>query len=240
MVKVIVHIAKAIVAVVISLLCFSCGFDSLSGNGNVTSQNRTVTGTFNSVSVQEDLEVIIQQGPVQSVTVNADENFQEHIITEVKGNELKISTDTNIGSGTKKITVILPNVESLSTESSATINSQGSIKSDAMKLSASGGSSIKINVNGKNVECETNNGSHIEITGQVENLQVSASSGGNINAKALKAENVKADASKGGETTVNPTDKLSADASSGGKVFYVTTPEKLKKNASSGGVVSQL
>jgi hypothetical protein len=240
MVKVIVHIAKAIVPVVISILCFSCGFDSLSGNGNVTSQKRSVTGDFNSVSVQEDLEVIIQQGPVQSVTVNADENFQEHIITEVKGNELKISTDTNIGSGTKTITVILPNVESLSSESSATINSQGSIKSDSMKLSASSGSSIRVNVNGQDIECDTNSGAHIEIAGQAESLQVSASSGGNINAKGLKAAKVKADASSGGETTVNPTENLSADASSGGKVFYVTTPVKLKKNASSGGVVSQL
>jgi hypothetical protein len=242
MVKVIVHIAKAVVAIVLSLLCLSCGFDfrSVDGNGNVSSQKRPLTETFKSVSASSGLEVIIEQGAEQSVTVEADENLQEHIKIEVKGNELNITSDTNIGNGTKTITVVMPNIESLSSESSATIKSKSSIKEDSMKLSSSSGSSIQVSVDGRNLECETSSGAHMEVAGKTENLETNASSGGNINARALKAENVRADASSGGETTVNPSRNLTADASSGGKVFYITTPTQIRKKASSGGIVSQL
>lgn len=242
MVKVIVHITKAIIAVVISLLCLSCGFDfrSVDGSGNVATQTRTVQGTFNSVSASGDLEVIIEQGNQQSVTVEADDNLQEHIKTEVKDGELTIYTDVNIGNGTKTITVVLPNIESLSSEASAAIKSKNSFRGDSMKLSSSSGSSIEVRLEGRNVECVTSSGAHIEVAGQIENLETSSSSGGNINAKGLKAVNARCDASSGSETTVNPSNNLTADASSGGKIYYTTTPSQLRKNASSGGVVSQL
>jgi len=242
MVKIIVHIAKAMVAIVLSLLCLSCGFDfkSLDGDGNATSQKRQITETFNSVSAERALEVIIQQGPEQSVTVEADQNLQEHIKTEVKGGELIITADTNISSGKKTIIVTMPDIKSLSTESSATIKSEGSIKGESVKLSSSSGSSIEVSIDAKHVDCETSSGAHIKIDGLAEKLEASSSSGGNINAKALKAQTVTADASSGGNTTVNPVKKLSADASSGGHVYFTSTPEELKKNASSGGIVSQL
>lgn len=242
MVKVIVHITKAMVVIVLSLLCLSCGFDfkSIDGDGNVTSQKRQITETFNSVSAARALEVIIQQGSDRSVTVEADQNLMDHIMTEVKNGELVITADTNIGNGKKTIIVTLPEIKSLSTESSAIIKSEGSIKGESIKLSTSSGSSIKVNVDSKNVDCETSSGSHIEIGGLAEKLEASASSGGNINAKDLKAQNVTAEASSGGNTTVNPVKKLSAEASSGGHIYFTSTPEQLKKKASSGGTVSQL
>jgi hypothetical protein len=242
MVKVIVHIAKAVVAIVLSILCLSCGFNlkSVEGDGNVIKKDRTVADAFNSVSVDKDLDVIIIQGAKQSITVETDQNLQEHIKIEVKGNELKITSDANIKADTKRITVVLANIESLSAASSATIKAESLVKSDKISLSSSSDGNIQLNLEVNNLECETSSGGHIEIAGRTEKLETQTSSGGNINAKTLKAKTVKANASSGGLITVNPSDYLSAEASSGAKIFYVTTPAKLKQEASSGGVVSQL
>lgn len=242
MVKVIVHITKAVIAVVLSLLCLSCGFDfrTVDGTGNVATKQRTVQETFTSVSASGGLDVVIEQGNQQSVTVEADENLHEHIKTEVKDGELRISSDANIGNGTKTITVVLPTIESITSEASAAITSKNSFKGDSMKLSSSSGSSIEVSLTGRNVACETSSGSSIEVAGQTENLETNCSSGGSINAKGLKAVNVRCDASSGGEITVNPTKNLTADASSGGSVHYLNTPSQIKKKSSSGGVVSQL
>lgn len=242
MIKIIIHIAKAAIAVVLFLLCLSCGFDikSVDGNGNVANQKRTVEGSFHSVSASGDLEVIIEQGAQPSVTVEADENLQEHIKTEVKGKELVISSDANIGSGERTITVVLPNVESLSSASKAVIRTKNRINSESMTFSSSSGASIEANAEGRNIRCEASSGARITIEGITENLEIKSSNGSNINAKNLKADSVKADASSGGHTTVNPTRKLTADAKSGGKVYYVNTPSQLKKEARSGGTVSQL
>lgn len=242
MVKVIVHIARAVVAVVLSILCLSCGFDykSVDGDGNVVKKDIAVSGSFNSVSVDRDLNVILIQGDKQSVTVETDENLQQHIKIEVKGNELKITSDANLNADTKRITVVLPTVESLSTSSSATIKGESLIKGDRISLSASSDGSIDLNLEANNLECETSSGAHIEIAGRNEKLETKASSGGKINAKTLKSKKVEASASSGGVITVNPSDYLSAEASSGAKIFYVTTPAKLKQEANSGGVISQI
>ncbi len=242
MIKIIIHVAKAAIAAVLFLFCFSCGPDlkTIDGNGKAANQTRTIKESFNSVSVSGDLEVIVEQGAQSLVTVAADENLQEHIKAEVKGSELRISTDVNIGSGAKTITVVLPNIESVSADNKAAIKIKNRIKGDSMEFSSADGSTIEASAEARNIRCESSSGAQIKIDGLTENLETKSSSGGSINAKNLKADSVRADASSGGETTVNPTRNLTADASSGGKIYYVTTPSQLKKDARSGGKVSQL
>ncbi|PZR12598.1 MAG: DUF2807 domain-containing protein [Flavobacterium psychrophilum] len=242
MVKVIVHIAKAIVAVVISILFVSCGFDirSVNGDGSIVKKDIAVTGNFNSIAVDRDLEVLLLQGNTPSVSVETDQNLQQHIKVEVKGNELVITADANLDTDTKRITVVMPNIESLTASSSATISSNGILKGESISLSGSSGSNIHVTVETNKLESEASSGAHIEIQGKTKDLDTNTSSGSNINAKSLKAENAKADASSGSNIIVNATNSLSAEASSGAKINYVTTPAKLKQNASSGGNVSQL
>lgn len=242
MVKVIVHIAKAIVLVVLSILCLSCGFDfkKVDGDGNVTKQERTVTGAFKSVSVDKGLEVIIQQGATASVTVEADQNLQEHIKTEVKGSELEITADINIGNAkAKRVIVTLPEITGIEAGGGSAVKSQGTLKADKIKLDANGGSSLDATLETKKAECEASSGSHMSVSGSTGNLATKASNGSHLNAANLVAENVKSDASSGGSIVVNPTSNLSADASSGASVYYIKTPSKLTQNASSGGKVAQ-
>lgn len=242
MVKVIVHIAKAMVAIVVSILFASCGFDirTVDGDGNVVKKEIPVTGNFNSVSVERDLEVILVQGSQPSVTLETDQNLVEHIKIEVKGHELKITSDANLDSDMKRVTVVMPTVESLSTSSSAKITANGVIKGDSMSFSSSSGSNINLAIEANKLECETSSGSNISVSGRANNLDAGSSSGGHIDAKALKAENVEANASSGGSIIVDAVKHLSADASSGANIKYVKTPAQLKQNASSGGNVSQL
>jgi hypothetical protein len=240
MIKVIVHVAKAIVAIVTALLFFSCGFNSVDGNGNVTTQTRTVTGDFKTVSASNGVEVIIEQGTEKSITVEADENLQQHIKVEVKGGQLKIYSDVNIGNAkAKKITVHLADIEGIESSGGSSVKSNTMLKSDSIGLISSSGSSLEVSVEARNVSCESSSGSHLKATGKTENLETDASSGSDLDTKELIAANVKSDASSGSNTVVNPSRNLTADASSGGKIFYISTPEMLKKDVSSGGKVEQ-
>ncbi|MCO6146782.1 head GIN domain-containing protein [Flavobacterium sp. NRK1] len=242
MVKIVVQLAKVVIAVVVSVLCFSCGFDFnvVNGTGNVTTQDRTTSETFNSVSAGRGLEVIIEQGNVTSVKVEADENLQEHIKTTVKGNELTITADVNIGDAeSKKVTVVLPEIKKLEAAGGSSVNTKGTIKSDKLKIDASSGSFIEAKIDSGHADCETSSGSSITLMGTTNYLNAKASSGSNIDAAKLNSKKVKSGASSGAHITVNPSLNLSADASSGGHVYYINTPDKLEKDESSGGSVSQ-
>ena len=239
MIKVIVHVTKAIVAIVASLLLLSCG-TGIEGSGNVVTQKRPVEADFKSVSAGRGLEVLIEQKGTRSITVEADDNLQQHIKTEIVDGELKIYSDVNIGKAeAKRVIVSLPTIESIESESGASVRSKNTLKGDSMELGSSSGSNLEVTVEAKNLSCEASSGSQLTVNGQAENLETDSSSGSRVNAKGLSAKNVRSNASSGGSALVNPSQNLSAEASSGGNINYVNTPGNLSKNTSSGGSVSQ-
>jgi len=241
MLKVITHITKAIIIVIVSVLCFSCGFDrkSINGDGNVNIQNRMVTTAFDTITVSGAIEVIVEQGAQQSVSVEADGNLQEHIKTEVKAGKLKIFTDVNISNAAqKKITVVLPAINCISAELGASVISKGVLKSDSFFLNSDIGGNLKTNILSKNLKCQTARGGFIEVVGTSNSVEANASSGSTLDAENLKVTSANANASTGGSVTVNPTAKLIANASGGGRVYYIKAPGHFEKKAMNGGDVS--
>ena len=240
MIKVIVHIAKAIVTVITMLLFLSsCDGEKLDGSGNVIRQERKVPGEFTSVSVEKNLIVVIEQAKDRSITVEADDNLQEHITVEVKGDELIISSDVNIRNGAKTVIVHMPEIKGIEASSGSSVSSNNVLKSDNLTLDSGSGSSMNVTIDADFVKCESGSGSSIKVQGMANKLEAESGSGSNIDARGLKAKKVVADASSGSNLTVNPIENLSASASSGGKVYYVKTPNELSKKVSSGGSVSQ-
>ena len=234
--------AKAAIAAIAALFFYSCNFVSggLDGSGNITKQNRPIKEVFESISANEGLEVILEQGPGRTIMVEADDNFHAHIKTEVKGGTLEISTDEDLGSGgTKRIYVTLPHLEKVEATSSASVTSKGTLRSETIDLTSSSGGNIDVTVEAHDLALGADSGGQMKVNGKADNLQTEASSGSMIDAKGLTAESVIAESSSGGTAYVNPVESLTADASSGGHIKYTTTPSKLDKKTSSGGNVEQ-
>ena len=244
MIKVIVHVAKAIVAAITALLFSSCGFadnfKTVDGNNNVTTQTRTVTGEYNAIAASRGLEVIIEAASEKSITIEADENLHSHIQTTVENGVLEITADVNIGNAaSKKVIVKLPEIGAIEASTGAIVKSAVSIKGKSLELETSTGAFIDLSVEVENLSCESSNGSNLKVSGQAKKLQTEASSGSTVDAAKVTANSVKSESSSGGTSIVNPIDELSADASSGGMIYYVNTPSKLTKETSSGGEVHQ-
>lgn len=240
MTKVILHLTKAAIAAITALLVFSCNMEHLNGNGKVTVQKRQVSNDFKSIKADRTVEVIIEQGPEQSVTVEADDNFQQHIKCEVRNGELAISSDKDFaGDGTKKVYVTLPVIEKINASAAASVTSRNNLKGRNIELSADSAASIDVAVQADELILEANSASNIKVRGKVNTLQADASSAGTINAKGLTAKTVNAESSSAGTVYVNPVESLSARASSTGSVIYIKTPEKLDMKTSSGGNIEQ-
>ena len=107
MTKLIIQITKVIVTIISVLLLQSCvnsnwNNETISGNGKIVEVNRTVTEDFNAISAKNGLEVIINQDNTNKIIVEADENLQDHIFTEVKeGTLVKVVTKEKLFEETK-------------------------------------------------------------------------------------------------------------------------------------------
>jgi len=213
-------IAKFTITVIISILFVSCTWDTgVRGNGKVTTTERTVTGDFSKIQVGRGLDVYITQTDNSSITVEADENLQDLITTDIDNGVLRISATENIGSSTsKKVLVNLENIELISSSSGSDVYTTNTIRVNNLILETSSGADLEVDVVTENLECSSSSGSDLKVTGKTINLMAKASSGSDIKAGNLIAQNGNAKASSGSDITLNVSNKLDSKSSSGGDI----------------------
>jgi len=241
MIKFIISFTRFLVGVAIALLVSSCDMNvkGIKGSGNVTTETRTVNGDFTGVEANRGLDVVVEQSDSKSITVEADDNLQSHIKTSVENGILVITSDFNsYSNATKKVTVKMPIINSLETNSGSNLNTKGVVRSENLTLKSSSGSELNVNAEAENIISEASSGSHMSLEGKALKLEISSSSGSGINAKKLIANEVDAQSSSGSNLDVHAVLKLDAKASSGSSVNFSGSPKTVSKQSSSGGSVS--
>jgi hypothetical protein len=167
--------------------------------------------------------------------------LQKGITTKVENGVLiitsKYSSFINIKS--KKVIVKMPNIESIQASSASSIKGIGIIKGENIRLDSSSAAEMDLNIESDLISCKTSSGSSIVIHGKALKLETKASSGSEINAKDLLANEVISDVSSGGSISVHPIVRLEAEASSGGNINYDNVPKSIQRTTSSGGSIHQ-
>ena len=195
---------------------------------------------FKKIEVSNGIEVIVEQSENKSITVEADDNLQQHITTKIENGVLKIESDENYNATeTPVVKVKMAVINGLSTNSGSEISNIGTLISENMDVESSSGSQINITVEADDIKIESTSGSSIEVGGKALKVETSSSSGSTIDAKNLMANEVKSQTSSGSNTSVYPIVKLEAKASSGSNISYHKIPKTVSKEESSGGSVSQ-
>lgn len=244
MLKLITIITKFIAVVLTALLLGSCNhsinFNSIEGSGNVTTQKRNISSSFTSIEVNNSIEVVLEQADKIEVVVETDDNLQEYLTTTVENGTLVITLDKiSISDASKlKVTVKMPTIDELEATSTASIESANLLIGENVRLNTSSAGSINIEIESDMLSCDSSSGSNITVQGKALQIKTSASSGSEIKANELLANEVIADVSSGASTSVYPIVSLSAEASSGGSIMYHKSPKRIQKNTSSGGSIS--
>jgi hypothetical protein len=131
------------ISILISVFLSGCVVnlqDTITGNGNVVKQKRDVA-EFTGIRVGSGIDVFLSQGDIFSLEVEADENLQEWIRTEVDGTVLNIYTDKNIRlAKTKKVYVTCKILDRLDISLSSAGNASVFVTEEASFRSSSAGS----------------------------------------------------------------------------------------------------
>ncbi|NDP28259.1 MAG: DUF2807 domain-containing protein [Flavobacterium sp.] len=245
MLKIIAIITQFIVAALMALLFSSCGNSlnlgmGIKGSGNITTETRTVNQDFKSIEVSTGIKVVLEQSDNKSITVEIDDNLQEHIITKIENGVLKIESNENYSAtDTPIVNVKMPVINGLSASSGSEISSSKTLISTNINAKSSSGSTIDVDVEADAISLDSSSGSTIEASGKALKLETSSSSGSTIDAKDLMANEVISKASSGSSTSIYPIVKLDAKAASGSSIGYHKIPKTISKEESSGGSISE-
>lgn len=233
---------KLLALLFVSFLMSSCNvnmFNRVNGNRNVVTADRSTSQKFTKIKVSTGLDLYLSQGIKNKVTLEADENLHDIIITEVNDGVLKIYSEKNIWQAkARKVYVTVKNLEGLTATSGSDVYTEDVLKVETIKVSATSGADIRIALDADTVETSATSGSDIRISGTANNHTSRANSGASIEAYKLISKNATVNVSSGADINIYASESINAKASSGGDIDFKGNPREINKKSSSGGSVS--
>jgi hypothetical protein len=212
---------------------------SVHGNHQVTKSERA-TDSFTGIKVSSGVDVFLKQGDKESVSVEADENLHEYIITEVKGGILHVYTEANIRDAEReRVYVTMKEVKSIQTTSAGDVSGESAIKSDRLELSASSAGDITLEIYAKETEIDISSSGDVTLSGETDKLRADLSSAGDLKAYKLNSKEADISVSSAGDADINVSEKLTARASSAGDINYMGDPKSIDVHTSSAGGINK-
>ncbi|MEZ0006377.1 hypothetical protein ABH942_001747 [Flavobacterium sp. 28YEA47A] len=241
------------------LLLFGLFFIAVA-NSQTKTESRTV-GTFSKIESKGSSKIILVSGNTNTLTVVGDEAALKNLVTEVKGNTLKIYSGGSKKisfNGSVTITVPFKQLDEVSISGSGSIKSDAAIKSSNFVASVSGSGKIdldkvdaesasvkvdgsgkiELNLNTGIAKAEINGSGQIELDGKANVLSGSIHGSGSLDASDFTSVATDVSISGSGYVKTNTTKDLSANIQGSGSVKYKGDPS-IKKNISGSGKVTK-
>lgn len=213
--------------------------DTITGDGKVVSQTRDVP-EFTGVKVGSGIDVFLTQGDNQRVEVEADENLQEWIRTEVKGSVLHIYTDKNIRlAKAKRVNINCKILDRIDISSAGDVTAVNRFKADKLDIDMSSAGDLNLEVEANEISISISSAGNAVLKGKTDTLKADLSSAGDLNAYDLEAKYGEISVSSAGSARVFVTDEASFHSSSAGDIDYKGEPRMKEIHTSSAGSVNK-
>ncbi len=206
--------------------CFHDNF-WIRGSGPIRTQERLLN-SFDKVILEMSANVYIQQGDVQEVLIEAQENLHQVIETDISGGVLKIRTRGNIMSHDGiNIFITTPEITGLRITGSGDIVANNSIFTSVMELIILGSGDIRVqDLDANNVYSEIIGSGDIYVAGEKEATQhhIQIEGSGSVHAFDLKADEVDVKITGSGDARVHAVSNLDIEILGSGDVYYIGFP----------------
>jgi hypothetical protein len=213
--------------------------DSITGNGNVVKQKRDV-GEFTGIRVGSGIDVFLTQGEPVNLEVEADENLQEWIKTEVDGSVLNVYTDKNIRlAKTKKVYITTKILDRIDISSAGDVEGVTPFKTDKLDISLSSAGDLRFEAEATEINISISSAGNADLKGKTNVLKAELSSAGDLNAYELEAKKADVSVSSAGNASVFVSEEASFRSSSAGSINYKGDPSIKEIHTSSAGSVNK-
>ncbi|HCL06448.1 MAG TPA: hypothetical protein DHW64_11030 [Chitinophagaceae bacterium] len=231
-----------LVVFAILIMAGSCIFidsESVKGNGNITVEERKGLNAHR-IRLAGFMDVELSQGSGTEVKVEADENLQQYIMTEMEDDVLVVKMRSNIrfiNSERLKIYITTDRLEQLTLSGSGNITGTNKFTgSEHLKLRVSGVGDLKLDFNTPELEAEISGSGSLVLSGETKDAKIQINGVGDCNAETMKAENATVKISGSGDVKIFADNKLDVTIRGIGSVYYKGAASVSQKISGSGEV----
>ncbi|MBA2745131.1 MAG: DUF2807 domain-containing protein [Flavisolibacter sp.] len=203
--------------------CRYFGGERVVGDGNVVKQQKKV-GSFSAIDVSGSIQLHISQDAAYSVTMETDNNLLEYLDIYNDGEVLVVKSKDGFNlKPTEDIIVYVsaPSFTSIDVSGACAIFGDSRITgTNALKISASGASTISLDVDLPKLTTDVSGSSDIDLRGSVSDLVIQASGASKISAMNLLTQNADLDLSGASEVELTATRAMKVEASGASNIRY--------------------
>ncbi len=234
--------------IIILLVVFAFGFQAnaqwkkIKGNGNVINSSRTVS-SYDKIGVSGSFDVKLISGKEGKLTIEAEENLIEYLLTEVKEGHLKIKWKKGINIKTSKkilITVPFETIEEVALSGSGDIFSDDLIDANSFKVVLSGAGDFNLKLKVNTLKSAISGSGDINLSGSSADFECRISGSGDVKAYDLVSATADIHIAGSGGVEVDVTENLKVRISGSGNVKYKSNPKKQDVKISGSGSVRSL
>ena len=200
-------------------------------------------GSFSTVSLGVNGEVIIRQGNEHKVIVEGDRETLEETDIYIKGDRLVITDKNNWRWGSRKkikVYATLTDFSGARVSGSGTIRSEGILSGDEVRITISGSGKIDLHLEADAISSAISGSGKILLTGRADKLAVSISGSGSCRAEDLQVADADVAISGSGSAWINASREIVSRISGSGSVYYKGEPQRINNHASGSGKLRKM
>lgn len=227
----------------LSLLTSLAAQRSLRGSGNVTTEDRSVTEAFERIEATRAIIVEVQRGDRHAISVKADDNLQQYIVTEVRNGTLRAYLDNNKNyKSTSKMIVYVttPELTSIEASGASRVVTNDRFEGDEMYVDVSGAAQVRLDFVGRELKAEVGGAGQVELRGSADEVHFEADSAGSLRAKGFTAKVARVEASSAASIQLRATREIHAEANSASSIRYEGNPERVFTEANSAATIKEI
>lgn len=197
-------------------------------------QDRSVKN-FNKIEVSGAFNVILTQGTTEKLTIEADDDMMQKIITEVKGGTLiiRLQNNTSIHNKSDLIAELtFVNLDGIDVSGAVKLNGTNAMKFSKLEIEASGATEINLDLSATHLDCDLSGASKITLQGNAPELDVDLSGASDMVAGNFRTRSCILDCSGASKSSVFATEVLKVDGSGASHVTYTGNPATVESNMS--------
>jgi hypothetical protein len=186
------------------------GITRVTGSGHVVAESRSVSG-FSGLVVNGAGKVSIDRTGAESLSVTADDNLLQYIVTEVRGGKLVIEFKHNVVTGrvtALSFSLTVQDLNSIELNGAAAVDAKNMV-SDRLVVNVSGAGGIK-------------------LAGQVNQQDVLLNGTGAYDAENVEGKRATVTNNGAGFAVVRVSDELDATINGVGYIEYIGSPKVTK------------
>jgi hypothetical protein len=203
------------------------GDERVGGSGRTVTEELDIRG-FSRVNVSHAFQVEILRSSSFGVVVRVDENLQEYLEVEKRGDTLVVGLKPfksyNLGKSTLEAEVRMPDLRAVEASGASDLRIGGFSSGKDFEVDLSGASSLEGEISARDVRIKASGASRVRLQGRAEDLRLDASGASKLDLTDFPAGDADIELSGASEAEVELTGTLDINASGASRLYFGGNP----------------